>query len=53
MLKFKSSIRMVKKWDLNDFKHGLVVGQAGTGIIRYTPASPGFTETGPKREISS
>lgn len=26
---------MVKKWDLSDFKHGLVVGQAGTGIITH------------------
>ncbi len=35
LLKFKPSIRMGKKWDLNDFERGMVVGvrQAGLSIF--------------------
>ncbi len=33
LLKFKPSIRMGKKWDLSDFKHGRVVGARRAGLM--------------------
>ncbi len=46
MLKFKLSIRMGKKVDLSDFKHGMVVGARQAGLsISQTADLLGFSST--------
>lgn len=55
--KLKQTIRIVKKGDLIDFEHGMVLGARCVGLsIPETTDLQGFplttvsTETGPKRE---
>ncbi len=46
MLKFKPSIRIGKKGNLNDFEHGMVVGDRRAGLsISKTADLLGFSRT--------